>query len=133
MSIAAGSVKKDGTLLTPSDGTATAMNTLGNTRREHPVYFDGTDFLVRSDALFSVKTPKVSSVAPNGYTQARAILQIKVPLALDNGLSTVNSFNVEFSYDVETTAAEKATIRGLAAQIIYESAFDAFWDQLSMA
>ncbi len=132
MSISTASVLKDGTL-SATGGTASALTTLGESLSEHKAYVDGPDFLTRSDISFTVKAPKVSSGAPNGYTQHRSICLIKTPLVLDNGNTTVNTVKIEFSTDVETTDAEKETLRVYAAQLLFDSDFDDFWKHGSLA
>jgi len=130
MTIANGSILKDGTI-SVTGGTATDLSSLGNTLNQHHAYFDGTDYLTRSMAEFSIKQPKVSANAPNGYTQARSIMVIKSPLALDNGNTTFNSISINFACDVETTQAEKRTMLGLAAQMLSDSDFSDFWENQS--
>ncbi len=82
-----------GTLLTSSETSLKA-------------FFGPEAFIDRKTVEFSVKEPKVSSTAPNGYTQARRKVLIKEPLALDNGNYTTNTVSIEFSVDVETTDLE---------------------------
>lgn len=132
MSIAGSSILKDGTIAT-TGGTASALTSLGDSLTEHKAYLDGTDFLSRSEVSFSVKSPKVSVSAPNGYTQQRCVAIIKTPLVLDNGNTTINTFKIEFSSDVETTDAEKETLRVFAGQLIADSDFDDFWKHGSTA
>lgn len=126
MSITAASILKDGTIGV-TGGTATPFTTLGQGLDRHEVFFDGSDIRTRSSATFQVKAPKVSASAPNGYTQARCTATIRVPLALDNGNVTVNTLQISFASDVETTDAEKDTLLGIAAQVLSDSDFASFW------
>lgn len=132
MSISTASILKDGTVAT-TGGTAQAFTSLGDTLNQHNAYFDGSDFLTRSECNFTVKAPKISASAPNGYTQARSTVIMKVPLALDNGSNTVNTIKIEFSSDVETTDAEKQTMIVYAAQLLHDTDFSAFWKSGSTA
>lgn len=131
MTISSGSILKDPTI-TPSGGTAQSLNSLGGTMERKDAYFDGTQVGSRNEVSFTTKSPKVSASAPNGYTQARCNAVIKSPLALDNGNATVNTGRIEFSYDVETTAAEKATLRLYMAQLLTDSDFTEFCDGQSV-
>lgn len=133
MAISSASVLKDGTVST-TGGTATSLASLGNTLGQHNCYFDdGSEFLAQSNIDFTVKAPKVSATAPNGYTQARNTVLIKVPLALDNGSVTVNTVRIDFASDIEMTDAERLTMRVYAAQILSDSDFTEFWDNQSLS
>lgn len=74
-----------------------------------------SDMRVRPTIEVSVRSPAPSVSAPNGYTQARGSNVIKVPKLLANGKITVNTVRQEFSFDVETTDAEKQYLLDLAA------------------
>jgi len=126
------SVNVDGTVAT-TGGTATSFKSLGNTINQHNLVLDdGSEFEARTLLEASVKTPKVSASAPNGYTQARNTMLLKVPLALDNGLVTVNTVKIEIASDIEMTDAERLSMRVLAAQLIHDSEFVDFWDLQSV-
>jgi hypothetical protein len=114
-------------------GTATPLTSLGNTLNTHNLFMDGTDHLTRTEVVATVKQPKPSVGAPNGYTQARSILTIKTPLALDNGNYTVNTVQISFSCDVETTQAEKQTLLNFAVNALSDSDFTEFWENQSVA
>lgn len=132
MSLTSASVLKDGTVAT-TGGTATALNSLGNTLNQHKLYMDGTDHLSRTEVLAVVKEPKVNAGAPNGYTQARSTITLKVPLALDNGNLTYNTLQISLACDVETTQAEKQTLMVYGAQVLADSDFTEFWEDQSVA
>jgi len=133
MSITSASVLVDGTVAT-TGGTATTMLSKGNTLDQHKVILDdGSEFIAATTIDFAVKEPKVSTSAPNGYTQRRRTVKILSPLALDNGNTTVNSMKIELSCDHEMTAAEITSLKVLAAQLIHDSDFDEFWEDGSTA
>lgn len=127
MSISSASVLKDGTVAT-TGGTATSMITLDKGNGHKVLIDDGAAFNLQSTIDFSVKSPKVSSSAPGGYTQGRNSVYLRVPLSLDNGNRTVNTAQISISCDPETTDAERLTMRVYLAQLLVDSDFTVFWD-----
>jgi hypothetical protein len=87
---------------------------------------DGASELLRTEVVASVKAPKVSVSAPNGYTQSRTSIFFKVPKLLANGKTTVNTFELKGAFDPETTDAERATVRNMAIQVLEN--YPSFWD-----
>lgn len=117
-----------------SGGTATSLISKGAANNPHRLVLDdGAEFSDLTKFSFSVKEPKISLGAPNGYTQARNNLFIAKPLPLDNGGRTVNTFKGEFSWDIETTDAEKLELRVEAAQLIIAAALDDYYNKQSTA
>jgi hypothetical protein len=94
---------------------------------------DSSDLLDQRVVNLSVRPHKPLSSAPNGYTQARSRLNYQVPLALDNGETTVNSITIELSIDPETSVSEIATMKHNVAQFLIDSDFDNFWAKQSMS
>jgi hypothetical protein len=134
MSLKTASVLKDGTVAT-TGGTATTFIDKGTSPQCNSwvgILDDGSEFLAQSSATFTVKDPKVQSSAPNGYTQARSSVVLKVPLALDNGEYTLNTIKIELAVDHETTAAEIATMKVYAAQFLQDSDFTEFWTKQAL-
>jgi len=132
MSIQSASVNVDGTVAT-TGGTATSFISKGSDHGSHTVILDdSSEFAAQTKVAFTTKDPKVSSTAPNGYTQLRNSVRIQEPLLLDNGEYTMNGFTITMNVDPETTDAEKASLRVLAAQIIHDSDYDNFWNDGSM-
>jgi hypothetical protein len=122
------SVLVDGTVAT-TGGTATSFKSQGSDKSSHELVLDDSaEFEALTFLDCSIKKPKVSATAPNGYTQRRCTMLLKVPLALDNGSVTINTVKIEIATDVEMTAAEKLSMRVLAAQLIHDSEFVDFWD-----
>jgi hypothetical protein len=133
MTIASASVLKDGTVAT-TGGTATSFLTRGADLVKHSVLIDdSSEFLSQSVVEFSIKEPKVLATAPNGYTQARCTVLLKVPLALDNLAYTMNTIQIAISSDMEMSDAERLTMRVYAAQLLHDTDFLAFWDNQSLA
>jgi hypothetical protein len=113
---------------TVDGGTDQDLVSLGLTEGKHVVYYDGdTDFRSRRTIEFTVKEPKVQSSAPNGYTQARAVALMRVPLELDNGEITVNTVRLEVAVDPETEDSEITDLVYQAAQLFYADDFLGFW------
>jgi len=117
-----------------SGGSALAFTGAGIRNNSHALYVAAdTDLRTRRALVCSVKEPKVSSSAPNGYTQARSTVTYKAPLSLDNGNVTVNTVRVEVSYDVETSAAELTELKCIGSQILTDADFDALFQSQSLA
>lgn len=126
MSLANSSVLKDGTV-SATGGTAKTLTSLGADLNQHDLFLDGTDIRTRTELVATTSKPKVKTSAPNGYTQQRSQMYLKVPLELDNGDRTVNTVQITFACDIETTDAEKDTILSYAAQLLSDSDYSSFW------
>jgi hypothetical protein len=114
-----------GATVAPTGGSALAFAGAGARGNSHLIYATAdTDLRTRRSIMTTVREPKPSSVAPNGYTQARTAFVLKSPLELDNGNLTVNTVRIEFSFDVETTQTEIEELRVLAAQICSDADFE---------
>jgi hypothetical protein len=123
-----------GATIAPTGGSALAFESEGISAGQNPLFASAdTDLRTRREILCSVKKPKVSAGAPNGYTQARATALFKSPLELTNGSVTVNTVRIEFAYDVETSQAEIEELRIIAAQICTDADFAEFVKSLSVA
>lgn len=113
-----------GATVAASGGSALPFASLGIRNESNTLYATGdADLRTRRQIVCSIKEPKVSAGAPNGYTQARRTMVFKSPLLLDNGNITVNTVRVEFSYDVETSNAEVVELKSIGAQMICDSDF----------
>jgi len=122
-------LKQNATSIDVTGGTDLTFASLGSPGDKNTIYaVDDPDVRTRRDVICSSNIARVKADAPNGYTQSRRSVFIKVPLTLDNGKVTVNTFKGELSTDVETTDAEKLEIRQLAAQVMIDSDFIEFWD-----
>jgi hypothetical protein len=108
-------------------GTAAPMSFLDEVGGKIRMFFDGTSFLSRSEALFSTREARVKSDAPNGYTQQREDVVVRVPKTLANGNSTFTTLSLSLSSDIEVTDAEKDTILEYGAQLLTHADTQAFW------
>lgn len=133
MGIQSGAVLVDGTVAT-TGGTSTSFITKGNTLNELDLLLDNSaEFIAQTKIKFTVAEPRVQSSAPNGYTQARSICKLLVPLALDNGNTTINTLEIRLSCDHETTDAEIQSMLVLGAQFLHDSDFSNFWKKQSLS
>lgn len=131
MSLATASILKDGTLAA-TGGTATAFTRISGDNVSALCVFDGTSILSRTEATMSRKSPKVNAGSPDGYTQARRTIVIKIPRTLASGALTYDTWRVESARSVETTAAQHTTAKGEVAQILFDTDFDEFWEEGSL-
>lgn len=114
-------------------GSADAVASAGGDLDKHRLIFTTEELVLQRKLDFSVTAPKVSTSAPNGYTQGRSSVYMKFPLLLDNGNYTTNTIQLTFSADIETTDAEKQAMRDVAVQAIIDSSMDGFYNDLSVA
>lgn len=132
MSLVTSSILKDGVVAT-TGGTATGMIDKGGTLEKwEGILDDGSEFISQSVCSFTIKDPKVNIGSPNGYTQARSTVTLKVPLLLDNGSYTVNTLSIQLAVDHETTDAEISTMLVYGAQLLADSDFSDFWKKQSL-
>jgi hypothetical protein len=123
-----------GTTISATGGTATSLISKGDTLEQHNTALDdGSSLAEQTEINFTIKQPKVNASSPAGYTQARNVVVISSPKTLANLAVTKNSCRIEFSFDRETTDAEKATMRELAAQAIIDTDFVSFWNSQSVS
>lgn len=129
MSLRDSSINVDGTVAT-TGGTATTLKSKGNTLDRHDLLLDdGSTLGGQTVVSASVKSPKVSAGAPSGYTQARNTMYVKVPFTVPStSLLTSQTIRMEIATDIETTDAQKLSLRVLAAQLLADSDYTAFWD-----
>jgi len=132
MAISDAAISKDG-VVASTGGVSKTFASLGSTLSQHNVFFDGVDLRTRSEAAFSTKAPKMKVDAPNGYTQARNNIVLKVPITLANGLITVNTVSLQMAYDVETSDAQKDTLISYAAQLLADTDMADFWKSQSIS
>ena len=133
MSISTALILVDGTVAT-TGGTSTGLISKGDTLEvSRNILDDAAEFLAETRVDFSIKDPKVSAGAPNGYTQARSTAKISSPLVLDNGNNTVNTLEQKLSVDPETTDAEIQTMLVNGAQLLIAAAFSDFWNKRTLS
>lgn len=91
------------------------------------VVTDGSEFVSQTKIDFSIRDPRVLANAPNGYTQARSLVSIKIPLLLDNGKTTINTLRMELAVDHEMTNTEILKLLNYGSQILVVSDYANFW------
>jgi len=133
MAINGGAILLDGTV-SATGGTSTTLLSKGENGETHKVMLnDGAAFVSQKTLDFSVKEPRVSNSSPSGYTQARSIVVLKFPKILADGSRTVNTLRLECSSDINTTDAERLTMRSAAAQLLVDSDITSFWNAQSLS
>jgi hypothetical protein len=133
MSITSASILVDGTVAT-TGGTATTFIEKGQTLNQwEGILNNAAEFLLQQGLTFTIKDPKVNAGSPNGYTQKRSSIVLRVPLALDNSGYTVNTLKIELACDHETTAAEIESMLVTGAQLLHDSDFSNFWKKQSLS
>lgn len=80
-----------------------------------------TDLRSRRTCDFTVKPPKPSATAPNGFTQPRCTVYHRFPQTLANGLTTYDTLKIELARDVETTQAEVLEYLKVGAQTMFDA------------
>lgn len=113
-------------------GDTDPLLSLSDSAEKHATYFDASTFALRKSADFSVKRPKVSLTAPDGYTQARNTVLLRYPIELANGLVTVNTVSIQSSISVETPLGDISNLRMLAADLLFEGALNEYWTNQSL-
>jgi hypothetical protein len=132
MSINNGAILK-GATLGITGGTSESLIGLSDSDGKTRVFYDGTDYLSRSEIDFTTRAPKVNLNSPDGYTQPRSAIILKTPKVLSNGLRTVGTVRIEFSTSIETTSAEKDEMLNDAAQLLISTEFSSFWKNQSQS
>jgi len=134
MTIESASIKYNGTVAVPADGTATGLLTKGaDMVSRATILNDSSEFVSQKAVHFTTKAPKVQPGAPNGYSQARSSVRVSVPLVLANGNRTINTLTLQLACDPETTGAAVTTMLGLGAQLLADSGFAEFWKSQSLS
>jgi hypothetical protein len=128
MSIEGSAILVDGTIST-SGGTSTDLALTGGPSLSEMLLYldDSSEPLNQQTLLFSIVRARVLASAPNGYTQRRSKIVYQRPKVLANGNRTTDQASVNIGVDVETTAAEVATMVGNLAQLLSAASFADFW------
>ena len=127
MSLSSASILKDGTIGV-TGGTAKAFTRIGGDLNVAKCVFDGTNYLDRTEAIFTRKEPQPVGSSPDGYSKVRRYVYLKVPKVLASGETVYDYVKVEFARSVETTAAETTTLLITASQLFSDSDFADFWE-----
>lgn len=132
MSIKTGSISKFTTLDISTGGTPHVVTPLGDTLTECNVSYDASTYAERPTITYTVKRPKDQPSAPNGKSQARSQVLVRVPKTLSNGAITYNTIKCEIGFDMETSQTEINTLRTYIAQMLLGSDFSPFWEEQSV-
>lgn len=132
MSVKTSAILVDGTVATTGGTSTSFIDKGGSLEVQKLILDDSSEFAAQTSLTFSIKEPKISSSAPNGFTQARNTVKVMKPLALDNGSATVNTVTLQLSVDPETTDAEVENLLVTAAQLLHDSDYSAFWKKQSL-
>jgi hypothetical protein len=77
--------------------------------------------------------PGTYNKSTDSWTSDKRECVVARPKILSDGSVDFPSFRITYTGNPEVTAAEIATLRGHAAQAIYDADFDAFWSAGSLA
>jgi hypothetical protein len=125
MSLSNAVIKTAPTSIATTGGTDLTYASLGNSAPgvlELYVPAD-TDFRIRRSLTVSIKSPKLSVNAPNGYTQQRVKMLYRKPKLLANGKYTVQTCTVEVAYDIEASQADIQDLIDTGAQLCFDADF----------
>jgi len=121
------SINVASTGITVAGGTAETVKSLGDNLGQHDTYMGTGNILTRTSMTFKAKPPVISVGAPNGYTQARSSVILRMPKVLANENHTVNTVRIELSTDLETSSVEIRELLRIAGQTLNDSDFDEYW------
>lgn len=131
MSLKTISIAPDATV-SATGGVAETIVSLGNTMDRLTLAFADDSFINQRQIECSVVRPKANNNTPNGYTQARRRMFVRIPRTLANGNVTVDKIVLEIDTDHEITDAQILEYRKIAAQLAISSAADEFFNDLSI-
>lgn len=120
-------VKKDATGITVTAGTDQTFTNDGAAivNGVHLVDAGQADYRIRRNLTFKVKQPTYSPVS--GYSKDRKGVTLTCPKILADGTTVFNLIRIEREIHPESTAAEMLDVNRVAAQLLSDADFDAFW------
>lgn len=83
---------------------------------------DEADFLARQQVVITAREPKLQ--ADGNFSKMRLRVQFVSPIVRNDGSVAYNIGRAEVEYDVESSAADVAELREMAAQCAISSVFD---------
>lgn len=123
-----------GATFAPTGGTATSLKTKKMVGNAHVLYLDEGNPLSAQTTFGAIsREPTANSGSPGGYTQARSLITIVVPVTLADGSVSSRTLKIEQSVPRETAAADKASLRELGMHVLSDADFTEFWDEQSQA
>lgn len=132
MSLKNGSVMTGATGITVVAGSALALTTGPNQVQNgiQVIAAADTDYRIRRNATFKVKTPTLS--ADGIYSKDKLSATYVAPKILASGKTVFNLVRVEREIHPESTAAEKSELLLIGAQLLNDSDYASFWSAGSL-
>lgn len=132
MSLKNGSVMTGATGITVVAGSALALTTGPNQVQNgiQVIAAADTDYRIRRNATFKVKTPTLS--ADGIYSKDKLSATYVAPKILASGKTVFNLVRVEREIHPESTAAEKSELLLIGAQLLNDSDYTSFWSAGSL-
>jgi hypothetical protein len=124
-----------GATVSATGGTAQSVQSMSESVGTHEAFIfpSGSDQIQERELLsFNVKQPKANAQSPNGYTQGRRKVLLKIPrFDVDGVLVTYDTLSIELATDVKTTDTEVGDMIARGSQLLFDSDFSEFWKHLS--
>lgn len=134
MPIANAQISDGATSIAPTGGTTITLASLGINGDISSVYVStDTSIKTRRTIDFSKKNAKVNASSKGGFTQPRSKAKMNFPRTLADGSVTYDTVTIELARDISATDADVANYMKIAAQVCFDSDFDAFWKAQSLA
>jgi len=121
-----------GTTSTAGGSATNLIQKSNNGKKAEFILDDGATYLLQTEIDFSIVEPVIKPAAPNGYTQKRNTVFVKVPKVLANTNRTVNTYKLETAVDVETSEAEFTAGLNLLVQAVVDAAVADFRNKQSI-
>jgi len=122
-----------GTTTSQTGGAVDATASTGSTLNSHQIISTSEALVLQKSVDCSVTRPKPSASAPNGYTQGRREIFVRMPILLANGKYTTNTLKITLSTDIETSDAQSQVLRDYGTRLLFNSEMNSFYNDLSVA
>jgi len=131
MSISSIVLEYDGTTTTTGATTlVTASN--GPAKDRHTKVGTAGTLAIQPVFEFVVVRPKASPSAPNGFTQGRREITVKLPILLANGKYTTNTLKMSIASDIEVSDSLIRSYRDYLIQLANDSDLDSYYNDLAV-
>lgn len=128
MSLKNAAVVIGGTIGAPTGGSTLTFADYGSVPNDVRLGVSAdTDFRLRRKISAKIVEPKVQASAPNGYTQAKTVMQFSKPKLLANGKITAQTIQISMWTDIEATDAEKQELMDVGSQMLSDGDFTPTW------
>lgn len=129
-------IKDNATSVSAVGGTAATIAWMGRVGSAITGYFTGDASLkMRRLVTCRVKEPKANTASPGGFTQARRVVTMLLPVTITEGAVSrvaTNKMNLEYASDSATSSTDNKNARYAMGQFLCDPANDAFFDQLAL-